>query len=264
MATAYTSDELQALIKFPFEDPDWKNKFLIGSLLTFAGFVVPVIPLIFVQGYCAQIMRRIIKEKGKPFLPVWDDWGQLFSDGLKVIGVGLVYSLPFLILFCASYAILISAIIGAEAMSGPGSSDPEELPPAATILPLMGFLIWIVMFGLVMVGVIVVSAIRPVAVGHVIATDEFAAAFRIREWWPIFRINLGGYLISYALIFGAYLVLSFALQILYVTIIFCCLIPFVMPVIILYFMLIGSVLFGQAYRDGMERLAGQTTIAPVA
>jgi hypothetical protein len=100
MTNSFTSDELLALAKFPFTDPRWKNKFLIGGLLSLAGYAIPVLPLLFVYGYCAQIMRRIIVENEAPYLPEWEDWGKFLQDGLKLFGVGLVYSLPGLIFFC--------------------------------------------------------------------------------------------------------------------------------------------------------------------
>ena len=81
MSQSFSSEDLKQLFAFPFQDPRWQNKFLIGSLVVFAGFIIPLIPFFFVYGYMAQIMRRIIVEKGEPFLPEWDDWGKLFVDG---------------------------------------------------------------------------------------------------------------------------------------------------------------------------------------
>jgi hypothetical protein len=68
MANSYSSDDLIALAKFPFNDPQWQTKFLIGSLVILAGYIVPIIPLFFVYGYSFQIMRRIIVEKGTPWV----------------------------------------------------------------------------------------------------------------------------------------------------------------------------------------------------
>ena len=111
-----------------------------------------------------------------------------------------------------------------------------------------------------MILALAVGVILPVAIAHMIATNEFAAAFRVREWWAIFRANWTGYLIAYVLILGFWMVLSFAMQILYFTIIFCCLVPFVMIFVVMYVMVIGSVLFAQTYRTGSEKLATQTIV----
>jgi hypothetical protein len=113
------------------------------------------------------------------------------------------------------------------------------------------------MLGIGMLFGLIVSLIIPVAIGHVIATDEFAAAFRFREWWPIFRANLAGFLVSYALLIGFSIVLGFVFQILYLTIIFCCLYPFVLAPLTMYITIIWSVLFARAYRDGVQTSAVQ-------
>jgi len=143
-------------------------------------------------------------------------------------------------------------VIGAGAAS---ESMPRDSAPLTALVPLVGMVSWLGGFGLGMVLMLIGLAFLPVAVGHVIATDQFSAAFRVREWWPIFRANLSGYVITYVLMFGFWMVLSFAIQILYFTIIFCCLLPFVMAFIMMYFMIIASILFAQAYRVGVQKLA---------
>lgn len=252
MTNSFTSDELLALAKFPFTDSRWKVKFLIGCLLILVGFVIPWLPMIFVYGYCAQIMRRIIVENESPFLPEWTNWDKLFKDGLKLFGVQLIYTLPGFIFFFGGFGLFVVAMISSEATSEMLSRDTS---PLTSLIPLVGFAGW---FGGVSLGMLLVAAglvILPVASGHFIATGQFGAAFRIREWWAIFRANLSGYLISYVLILGFWMALSFAFQILYFTVIFCCLMPFVMAFAMMYVMIIASILFGQAYQDGVRKLA---------
>lgn len=250
MTTSFTSDELQALLKFPFQDSRWSTKFLIGSLFILVGSLL-LIPLIFVYGYSAEIMRRIIVERGQPYLPEWDDWGKLFFDGLKVAGVYLVYTLPFIVFFCAGYGVLMGTIFAAEGFQET-AGDPES--PLTVLLPLLAMLIWMGSFGIGMLGIILVSLIIPVAIGHVIATGDFAAGFRVREWWPIFRANWSGYVVAYVLLLGIWIAVSFVMQLLYFTVVLCCLVPFIMVVVYMYMMVIGSVLFGQAYRVGADQV----------
>ena len=52
------------------------------------------------------------------------------------------------------------------------------------------------------------GAIIPAAEMHAMDKSEFAAGFRIREWWPIFRANLGGFIAAFAIYYFASLVLS--------------------------------------------------------
>ncbi len=89
MRQSFTSQDLQALFAFPFKDPEWQQKALIGSLLVLLGFVIPIVPTIFLMGYLAQIMKGIIRTNRKPFLPKWDDWGKFFNDGWNLISYSL-------------------------------------------------------------------------------------------------------------------------------------------------------------------------------
>ena len=106
-------------------------------------------------------------------------------------------------------------------------------------------------FGVGMLLMLAVSLILPVTVSHAVATDEFSAAFRVREWWDIFKANIAGFLIAYVILAGMWIALTLVLQIFYITIVLCCLVPFIMIFAYLYMMIIGSVMFGQAYRDGV-------------
>jgi hypothetical protein len=261
MTNSFTSDDLMALAKFPFKDPRWQTKFLIGSLLILAGYFIPIIPGIFLYGYAFQIMRRIIVEKGEPYLPEWDDWGKFFTDGGKLIGAVFIYSLPLLVLMCGGYGLFFALNLGTAAIS----SDPEAASPAMVVLPLAGAGIMLISLTIGMILALLLGMLLPVAIGHLVATNDFAAAFRVREWWPIFKANWSGYLISYALLLGFWMVFSFAIQLLVFTVILCCLVPFIMIFITMYLTVIGSVLFGQAYRAGVEQLASplSTSNAPL-
>ena len=255
MTTSFTSDDLQALVKFPFKDPKWKNKLGIGSLVMFVGFIIPLVPILFIYGYCAQIMRNIIVEHKEPFLPEWDDWGKLFIDGLKILGVVLIYSLPFILLLIGGYIVFFTTM-----MIPLFTQNPDSTSNPAGIFPLFGMVIWLGSFGLGMILAMAISFILPVVVGHMIAANEFAAAFRISEWWGIFKANIAGFLIAYVILMGMWMALAVATQILYFTIVLCCLVPFIMIIALLYMMILGSVMFGQAYRDGAEKLNSQNKL----
>ena len=110
------------------------------------------------------------------------------------------------------------------------------------------------LFGLGLVLTFIVGLITPAMICHVIAEDDFSAAFRFREWWNIFRANLSGFAITYLIVLGLFTILNFVNQILYMTIILCCLLPFIMIPATFYIMTTTSVLFGQAYREGVQNI----------
>jgi hypothetical protein len=250
MTQSTTSDNLKALFAYPFQDTNWINKFLIGSLVVLAGYIIPLIPFIVVYGYMAQIMRRIIVERGEPYLPEWDDWGKMMMDGLKLLGALLIYALPIFVLLCVAYLFLFFGIGLSASLEGSGDA-PSGLAAVGSLVGSLGFFC---IFGVVMIFALAVSLVSPVMLGHIIATDEFSAAFRFSEWWSIFRANLGGFFIAYVIILAISSAFSFALTLIYLTVILCCLLPVIMGPATYYMLLIAAAVFGQAYRDGVDKL----------
>jgi hypothetical protein len=260
-AQSFSTDNLKALLAFPFQDDDWKNKFLIGSLIVFAGFVIPLIPFFFLYGYMMQIMHHIIVDKDKPRLPAWDDWGKLFVDGLKLLGVALIYMLPVVVLFMIGFFIVfLLPLLGIPIAAIGGEENPEVAGAAFGILTLVSMLAYFVLFGLGMILALLIGVILPAVLGHVVATDDFGAAFRFKEWRAIFRANLGGFLLAYLVLIVVSMVVNSVLVLLYCTIILCCFVPFLTAPVTLYLVVIAGALFGQAYRDGVQRLGGLPTV----
>ena len=248
MTTRFTTGNLKSVLKFPFQDAKWKSKFAILALLSIGSILI--IPGFFIGGYIYESMRRIIVDKAEvPTLPDWDDMGTCFKNGLRMFGVGLVYSLPTWITLLLSFAILVPLMI-----LGSGSNRYEEslmvVGPILTGLMVLGY-----------AAGFITQFLSITALSHMIARNEFYAAFRIREWWPILRNNLGGYVLTYLLVFGASYAMGFAIQILIFTIVLCITVPFLWLAFYSYILVICGVLFAQAYNEGVERNAAQPTPA---
>ena len=252
---SFTTDNLKALLTFPFEDNDWKNKFLIGSLIVFAGFAIPLIPFFFLYGYMMQIMRHIIVEKGKPFLPKWDDWGKLFVDGAKLLGVVLIYMLPIMVLMMIGFFIMfLLPMLGIPVAVIGGEENPEAAGAMMGILSIVSMLAFFVVVGISMIIGLAIGVVMPAIMGHVAATDDFGAAFRLKEWWAIFKANVGRFMLAYLIVFAISMVLNSILGFLYCTIILCCIVPFLTAPVTLYTLIMSGALFGEAYREGVRKL----------
>ena len=259
MSQAYTTTDLKELFAYPFQDPEWKKKFLIGSLLVIGGYIIPIIPFVVIYGYIAQIMKRIIVDKGEPFLPEWDDWGKLLTDGFKLLGAVVVYMLPLFFILFGGYLVLFLVITVSTTV---GVTEGSEAPSVLMALgPLVGGVGFMALYCLAMLFALAIGVVLPAIMGHVIATDEFAAAFRVQEWWAIFRANLGGFLIAYVVLLAISAALNFVFIFIYLTIILCCLLPFLLGPLSMYIMTIYSVVFAQAYREGVEKLEDQPAAA---
>jgi hypothetical protein len=246
MADSLTSENLQEVFSFPFQDPRWLEKFLIGSLLILVSFLfLPILPI---YGYFAEVMRIAIEGKDLS-LPEWDAWEKKFTDGIKLFVVGLIYTLPFILLFILSYVFLFVGAAGTDL-----ADSTTDLTPFWTIPFMLGTLGSIAFFGLSFFLALIIGIFMPAVIAHVVATDDLSAAFRFGEWWRIFRANLSGFVITYLLVFGLFTALNFVLQILYMTIILCCIVPFLIIPATLYIMVTTGILFGQAYREGVQNL----------
>jgi hypothetical protein len=250
MSQKTTTQSIKAAFTYPFDDPNWKNKLAIGVGLNLAGFIIPLIPALFFYGYVYKVMKRAISGDGQLALPEWEDWQELLTDGLKLFGAGFIFSIPSIIAVFASYIIYLVPLFGSVISMDSG----DYYQDFDSLLPLFGTLIGMAGFGISMIISMVTGAIFPAAAGHIVATDQFAGVFQVGSWWRIFRSNLSGFLVSFVVLIGVLMVFGFVSQILYLTIVLCCLMPFVTMITATYVLLVAGGLFGQAYRDGVDSI----------
>ncbi|HRJ76109.1 MAG TPA: DUF4013 domain-containing protein, partial [Anaerolineales bacterium] len=102
---------------------------------------------------------------------------------------------------------------------------------------------------------LVMAVIIPAAEMKVIETDDFYALFRFKEWWQIFRANLGGFIAAFGIYYLLSFLLAFAIQIIFATIILSCLLIVLMPAITFYITVIMYATAAVAYKDGKAKLA---------
>lgn len=247
MQQNFTMNGLQTLLYFPLKDAESRKKLLVASAMGLACFVIPVFPYLFLLGYAGMIMRQIILEHKEPSMPDWKDWNELLSLGVKLFGVSFVYSTPVMIpMFLGYLGMLSPALI--EVFSETSNFE------ALTFLFLIGTAGGMALFALGMVLSLVIWLILPPAICHVVAKDSFKAGFQVRDWWKVFKANVGGFILSFILGGGLYVVMMMAIQIIYMTIILCCLLPFLMAFISAYMTVVLFTLFAQAYHDGVQKL----------
>jgi hypothetical protein len=254
MQQSLTMNGLQTLLYFPFKDSHSRTRLLIASAIGLAGLIIPIIPWLLMLGYAGAIMKQVIIDKQEPSMPDWKNWNEYLSLGVKLFGVNLIYSIPVIIPMFFGYGIMmLPAFIEGFSHNLHGYSNPDQLLGITMLFSFGGF----ALFGIGMLFSIILWVFLPPALAHVVAKDSFAAGFQFREWWKIFRANIGGFILSIVITGGLYMVLIFATQIIYMTIIFCILLPFLLAFISAYLSIIAFTLFAQAYSDGAIKLEGQ-------
>ncbi len=231
--------DLTQILTFPFQDQDWLKKFLITSLLVFFSFI-PVIPIVLLLGYTAEIIRRIAMDHESPSLPEWDDLSSYFNEGIRLFGVGAVYMFPATLLFVIGYVGMFVQVLFIES----GVMSETE----AIGLMLVAYMIGFGMMGIGVMVSILTGLILPIAGTHAVVSRDLKSAFKFKELWSLFRANWGGFVIVFLILIGAAVVLYCGAYFLAATVILCCLYPFALCFISAYLLLIGAGFFGNAYQ----------------
>ena len=243
--------DLNQTFSFPFKDAESRKHFLIGCLVSITAFIIPILPLFVLYGYAIRIVKQIMNNESPRMVP-WDDWGGMFKDGARMFGIRIIYSIPILILFIPLFISLIAMPIF---ISTARSSQLD------TFFPIFMLIIFGTMCVLIPVS-LPLAVIIPGAEMYVVDKDEFAAGFRIREWWAIFRANLSGFIAAFAIYNLSAMILGIVVQIIWATLIFTCLLLFLLPATTMYILLIMYTTTAQAYKAGKDKLT-QAKIAPM-
>lgn len=233
---------LNEILMFPLKEENRKHLY-IGIAVSLLAFIIPIAPYIILFGYGAQIAKQILNNES-PRLIAWDDWEKLFKDGLKVFGARFVVGIPILIFVIP---IIIVSFIFPFLLENASPSEVETILPVY-FLVIFGGVCFIIPISLVM------AVIIPAAEMKVIETDDFSALFRFKEWWQVFRANLGGFIAAFGIYYLLSFVLTFAVQIILVTIILSCLLIVLLPAIAFYITIIMYVTGAIAYKDGKAKL----------
>ncbi len=164
-------------IKYPTSN--W-GKVLILGVITIASFLI--VPIFLLIGYLFRIIKATLA--GLDELPEFDEIGEMFVDGLKVFVVGIVYSIP---------VIIISLIL--SALTGSSSSAAVGLSPAMIWAFVFVYIIYIIV-------AVIVGLIEVIAIANMAYYDgDLGAAFSFSEILDrIAQIGWGKYIVTYIVI----------------------------------------------------------------
>ena len=100
---------------FPFKDPDWVSKALIGGIFTLLSIILIGIPVLY--GYYIELVQRLRRHEQNP-LPEWSELGVKFIVGVKFLITLFVYYLPLIIIMFPILIIVAIASIQESHMAG--------------------------------------------------------------------------------------------------------------------------------------------------
>jgi hypothetical protein len=181
---------IQEALEYPRTGDNWTRTVLIGGILSLLG--VLVVPTILVLGYLVRVLERTMRGDDHP--PTFDEWGDLFVDGLKAAAITFAYGLVPAAVAAAVVAggILSFSVVGG---SGAGSATAGGVGVAVVIV---GSLL---AFALGLLAVYVV----PAAIAAFAETDRIGSAFSIADLRPV--LTSGTYatawVTAFAIVVGA-------------------------------------------------------------
>jgi len=161
------------------DEEQWVKTVLIGGILSLLGFLI--IPSFLVLGYLVRVVRGTMHDDEQP--PVFDEWGDLFVDGIKAFVVAFVYGLiP---------AVIAAVVIGGSALSfvvGGGSESASLVGLGMAGLLVGGLLAFVLS--------LLAAYVIPAAVAAFAETDQLGAAFSVGELRPV--LTSGTYATAWA------------------------------------------------------------------
>jgi len=140
-------------ISRPFQDI---KKLVIGCLLN----ILPIVNFLS-MGFVVESAKITLKKKDN--LPEWDNWGDLFMNGLMVFVIGLIWAIPAIILATIGFGSMWTSIMSGTMMG----STPS-------LVGLGGFGISVL---LALIVGLVTAFFVPIAIFGYVTTGQFKDAF---------------------------------------------------------------------------------------
>ena len=189
--------DIGSAFTYMFDDQDWIKKIAIGGGITLGALILSPILIgialfLPLSGYMLETLKNVRDGQATP-LPEWTDFGSLFSKGLMVFVIGLVYNIPALLVACASGGI--------NALAPQLDSDMAE-----AIVIVAGCLSCVQIL-LSLLG----NALLPAAMIRYAQYDTLGSAFQFGEVFSFITSNIGDYIIVVLLGWVASLVAGFGL-----------------------------------------------------
>lgn len=165
---------------FVMEDRKWVAKLAIGGGLILAGIITIVgwlFTFLVVFGYLALMTRNVINGNPQP-LPEWENWGELWIEGVKMFVVGLVYSLPVILLRLV--LTIPSAILS--------SSSNNGLATTGGLLNLGGSCLGFILQ-------LAIAVLLPAALARFAINGSIGEGLKFAEVFATVRQNIGTYVV---------------------------------------------------------------------
>lgn len=187
--------DIGSAFTFAFDDEEWIKKIAIGGAIYFgAALLSPILVglalFLPILGYMLETLKSVRDGQPTP-LPGWDNFGDLFSKGGMVVVIAIVYYLPMIVLYCASFAVQIGV-----------TQLDSDLAQTASIAV-------ICIYCLQFIAALAGGLLFPAALIRYAQYDTLGAAFQFSEIFSFIQNNIGDYIIVFLVVWVAQIVATF-------------------------------------------------------
>ncbi len=161
---------IQDALEYPRTGDDWTKTVLIGGILSLLGILV--VPTFLVLGYLVRVLERTMRGDDSP--PKFDEWGDMFVDGVKAFAITLAYGF---VPAAVGAAVVVGGVLSFAVGGGSGAGGAAASGAGVAVL-VVGTLLALAL-GLLAAYVI------PAAVAAFAETDRLGAAFSAADLRPV-------------------------------------------------------------------------------
>lgn len=154
-------------ISYPKDGEGGLKTIGIGGVLLFPLVAMFLIPLLIAMGYLVRATDAAIRGEDAP---VFDDWGDLLADGIKLVVVWIVYFFVPFVVYVVGVVVTVESVPTA-------TRTPAQTAPEVGSVGLVGPLLLLFSFLLFLV----VGYFAPAGIANFAYTDRLGAAFSVGE-----------------------------------------------------------------------------------
>lgn len=170
--------EFGQAFSFAFQDRDWTKKLGLAGVI----LLIPLVGWLAVSGWMLEIVRRVIRRDAE-LLPDWSNFGKYIVDGLLLLVIGFIYTLPANII----NGVMQGANIFMQTTLQNGDSSEVMIPVITGVLICGGCLAFIL--------AILAGFIIPAVYANFAVHGSFGAAFRFGEIFSLIKAAPGAYVL---------------------------------------------------------------------
>lgn len=151
-------------LSFPTNGDETLKTMIIGAACLVFSFLI--LPAILIQGYLVRVLRAGAEGSEEP--PVFDEWGEMLVDGLKLFVISLAYFIVPIVLWFIATSLFVGGVLMGTAGDGAAGGIGAGVGLVGVLLVFITFLLFLA-----------AGYLLPAAATNFARKDDIGAAFDV-------------------------------------------------------------------------------------